>query len=383
MKQIVIASFLTFIILFTYGCNSRTNNLLDNDLIPVELDNITDSLSFFDIFSKVEIIPLETTNLSLLSQMNFVKVIPFEDYIYILDSKQHLIQKFDSCGKYITTINKRGRGPGEYSLLSDFGINRHNRTIELLCPTGTLYRYTIDSTYFVDSFSLKDSIKSTHLFERLSDDLYIFFSIFNDKKLIYYSTKENEVVKADYTLPDYILKKSTLKFAMSPFIRFNDTVRFYEGHNGNIYSIDTSSLSIFAKYMWDFGKYNFNLSEVPENENDAYYYQLGNTISFKYASSFLLCTESDRFVISNFNFRGRTMTLAFDKILGKTHVFHKTKEGVQIFSGYSYKEFHYLCIPPKYLSQFVNKSILSNSQQIALSNINIDDNYVILKYTYK
>lgn len=383
MKQIVIASFLTFIILFTYGCNSRTNNLLDNDLIPVELDNIKDSLSFFDIFSKVEIIPLETTNLSLLSQMNFVKVIPFEDFIYILDSKQHLIQKFDSCGKYITTINKRGRGPGEYSLLSDFGINRQNRTIELLCPTGTLYRYTIDSTYFVDSFSLKDSTKSTHLFEILSDDYYVFFSIFNDKKLIYYSTKENEVVKTDYTLPDYILKKSTLKFAMSPFIRFNDTVRFYEGHNGNIYSIDTTSLSIFAKYKWDFGKYNFNLSEVPENENDAYYYQLGNTISFKYASSFLLCTESDGFVISNFNFRGRMMTLAYDKSLNKSHVFHKTKEGVQIFPGYSHKEHHYICIPPKYLSQFVNKSILSSSQQIALSNINIDDNYVILKYTYK
>lgn len=383
MKQIVIASFLTFIILFTYGCNSRTNNLLDNDLIPVELDNIKDSLSFFDIFSKVEIIPLETTNLSLLSQMNFVKVIPFEDFIYILDSKQHLIQKFDSCGKYITTINKRGRGPGEYSLLSDFGINRQNRTIELLCPTGTLYRYTIDSTYFVDSFSLKDSTKSTHLFEILSDDYYVFFSIFNDKKLIYYSTKENEVVKTDYTLPDYILKKSTLKFAMSPFIRFNDTVRFYEGHNGNIYSIDTTSLSIFAKYKWDFGKYNFNLSEVPENENDAYYYQLGNTISFKYASSFLLCTESDGFVISNFNFRGRMMTLAYNKSLNKSHVFHKTKEGVQIFPGYSHKEYHYICIPPKYLSQFVNKSILSSSQQIALSNINIDDNYVILKYTYK
>lgn len=383
MKQAVIASILTFIILFTYGCNSRTNNLLDNDVIPVELDNIKDSLSFYDIFSKVEIIPLETTNLSLLSQMNFVKVIPFEGFIYILDSKQHLIQKFDSCGKYITTINKRGRGPGEYSLLSDFGINRQNRTIELLCPTGTLYRYTIDSTDFVDSFSLKDSTKSTHLFERLSDDYYVLFSIFNDKKLIYYSTKENKVVKTDYTLPDYILKKSTLKFAMSPFVRFNDTVRFYEGHNGNIYSIDTSSLSIFAKYKWDFGKYNFKLSEVPKNENDVYYYRLGNTISFKYASSFLLCTESDRFVISNFNFRGRIMTLAFDKILDKTHVFHKTKEGVQIFSGYYYKEHHYICIPPKYLSQFVNKSILSSSQQIKLSSINSDDNYVILRYTYK
>jgi hypothetical protein len=383
MKQILIASILTFNLFFAYGCKSHTNNLLDNNLIPIELDKINDSLSFFDIFSKVEIIPLETTNLSLLSQMNFVKVIPYEDFIYILDSKQHLIQKFDSCGKYISTINKRGRGPGEYSLLSDFGINRQNRTIELLCPTGTLYRYTLDGADFVDSFSLKDSTKSTHLFERLSDNYYVFFSIFNDKKLIYYSTKDNKIVKTDYTLPDYILKKSTLKFAMSPFVRFNDTVRFYEGHNGNIYSIDTSSLSIFAKYRWDFGKYNFNLSEVSENESDIYYYSLANTISFKYASSFLLCTESERFVISNFNFRGKIMTLAFNKILNKSHVFHRTKEGVQILSGYSHKNFHYLCVPPTYLDKFVNNSILSNSQQLVLATINIDDNYVILKYTYK
>jgi len=62
---------------------------------------------------------------------------------------------------------------------------------------------------------------------------------------------------------------------------------------------------------------------------------------------------------------------------------NNTKEGVQIFPGYSHKEHHYICIPLKYLSQFVNKSILSSSQQIKLSTINSDDNYVILKYTYK
>jgi len=383
MKYTIITSVLILNLLFAYGCKSNPNNILENDLIPIELDNIKDSVSFFDFFSKIEIIPLETINNSLLSQMNFVKVIPYEGFIYILDTKQHLIQKFDSNGKYISTINKRGRGPGEYSLLSDFGIDSQNRTIELLCPTGILNRYTIDEVDFIESLTIKDSTKSTHLFERLSDDLYIFFSIFNDKKLLYYSTKENKIVKTEYTLPDYILLKSTLKFALSPFVRFNDTVRFYEGHNGYVYSIDTTSLSISAKYKWDFGKYSFKLSEIPEYENDIYYYRLSNTISFKYASSFLLCTESDRFIISNFNFRGRMMTLAYDKSLNKSHVFHKTKEGVQIFPGYSHKEHHYICIPPKYLSQFVNKSILSSSQQIVLTTINSDDNYIILKYTYK
>ncbi|HCT93900.1 MAG: hypothetical protein UU18_C0031G0010 [Parcubacteria group bacterium GW2011_GWB2_40_8] len=383
-----IAVLLSLTLLFESGCKDQQckdqqNGLMEDNSTHIDLDNLEEFPSFFDFFSKIEIIPLETNTHSLLSDMNFIKVIPNGDYFYILDKKQNLIQIFNSAGKYVETIIKKGRGPGEYSLLYDFGINNHDNTIELLCPSGALYRYDLYTKDFIESIKLNESIRSVHLFERLSDDYYVFFSIFNDKKLLYYSKQKNEIVKTDYTLPDYILLKSTLKFVSSPFFKFKDTIRFFEGHNGFIYTINPATLSLTPNFKWDFGKYNFKLSEIPDNENDFYYYRLGKNISFKYASSFAHFTESENFVISVFDFRGKMMTLAYDKNRGKSRVFHKTKEGVQIWPGYSDNQYHYVFFPPNQLRCFVNELILDYDQRVVLNSINPDDNYVILKYTYK
>ena len=49
--------------------------------------------------------------------------------IYILDMRNHRIQKFDNDGNYLLTIGREGEGPGEFRNAFDITINDHGGLI--------------------------------------------------------------------------------------------------------------------------------------------------------------------------------------------------------------------------------------------------------------
>ncbi len=65
--------------------------------------------------------------------------------IYVLDSGNHRIQKFGPDGKYLTTMGRRGQGPGEFLYPSRLDIDDagylyvsdpHNNRVQVLTPDG-------------------------------------------------------------------------------------------------------------------------------------------------------------------------------------------------------------------------------------------------------
>ena len=96
----------------------RSSTITPRDVKGIKTVNIDKNnvVSIYDIFSKMEIIPLEMTEESALGYP-LRKILVNDGNYYVLDYTQNTIFKFDSCGKYLDKINKLGSAPEEYTLL--------------------------------------------------------------------------------------------------------------------------------------------------------------------------------------------------------------------------------------------------------------------------
>ena len=121
-REIIVILLLIFI-LFESCIQTKS----DFDIIAyadkkIDFANIVDTLSY-------KFIPLETTNLTIIGDIEKVEV--SDSIIFILDSSIKMVYKFDFEGKYIGRIGEKGRGQGEYMEASNFIINHKDKQIIL------------------------------------------------------------------------------------------------------------------------------------------------------------------------------------------------------------------------------------------------------------
>jgi len=84
-----------------------------------------------NLFSSIELIPLETGDDCLLAKLPFPQIILKDTFIFInrhtLSDQQ--LYAFGSSGKFLNPIGRRGQGPGEYLFSSKFFLNTEKPTI--------------------------------------------------------------------------------------------------------------------------------------------------------------------------------------------------------------------------------------------------------------
>ena len=143
--------------------NGESESSLEIDLLR------NDKISAFELFDKIEIIPLETIEESLLNDP-LRKIVLHNDKFYVFDDKQQVIVVFNSAGKFIERIDKRGQGKGEYINLYDFNFNRFTGNIELMSPTGQINVYDPDEYSYIETIYIPEVI---HYFGHLTEDIYV------------------------------------------------------------------------------------------------------------------------------------------------------------------------------------------------------------------
>jgi len=81
--------------------------------------------------ARYDVVPLETNVESLISQIGRISI--YGNNFYVLDRSSGSVLIFDEQGKFLKKISHIGRGPGEYTSLTDFGIDTKNNNIVLYC----------------------------------------------------------------------------------------------------------------------------------------------------------------------------------------------------------------------------------------------------------
>lgn len=155
-----------FFLLWWMGCSlcwsCSDRNTADYQVFKV--DPTSESKESFDRFYHLkEVIPLETTDSSVMGDI--MKVISAKDRIFVAPWNGKSIFMFDRKGKYLSRIDKEGRGPGEYLRISDFMVTEEPEEIVLYAREGKLNFYDWEGNFLRE--------QRTHLFingmERLPD----------------------------------------------------------------------------------------------------------------------------------------------------------------------------------------------------------------------
>jgi len=120
-------SIILFIIsCFIVGCyRSNNKDKIQTLRVYENIDKKKSSFSLDQIVNDKEIISLETTENSLISDVNVKFVTP--QYICLLD--RNMLVFFDHSGRYRFKLNAKGDGPSEYSSISNVFYNPNDSTI--------------------------------------------------------------------------------------------------------------------------------------------------------------------------------------------------------------------------------------------------------------
>ena len=125
MRNIWFLLFFVFCI-SSISCNKKEYENKDGFRVyQVDLDEKINP--FEELFSKAEVIPLETSDSGLIIYIN--KIIPIDDEFYVHDRETHKLYVFGQDGKFKKQISRYGQGPNNYISMFDCVIDAHNNDI--------------------------------------------------------------------------------------------------------------------------------------------------------------------------------------------------------------------------------------------------------------
>jgi hypothetical protein len=109
-----------------FVCYSCSHDKTKTDLIEIKIDpsKVEPAYDVADYVKECDIIALETADDCIIGTID--KVIFKNGIYYILDKKGNSVFLFDSIGRFISKLYKKGGGPDEYSLINTFALENKN-----------------------------------------------------------------------------------------------------------------------------------------------------------------------------------------------------------------------------------------------------------------
>ncbi|MDY3268740.1 MAG: 6-bladed beta-propeller [Phocaeicola sp.] len=230
-----------FIMMLLFACTPTD----ENKIPTLSVDLHSPAVSLEDLFSKVEIIPLETSDSCLLVSID--KIVNVDGLLYIFDGRRPALYVFDEKGTFVRQISRWGDGPGEHLLISDFIVDKKQQTIGLLSPNGYMGMYDLYGRFIrQDVLPVKPNYYAIAQFDT---DRWVFWScVREDEDGITIVGKDSLNTVSGFWRNDRILDMGSL----NPFYEYNDNVYFTTAYQNIVYKL--TEKGVYPVYCWDFGK---------------------------------------------------------------------------------------------------------------------------------
>lgn len=345
-------------------------------------------LSLADFVERMELIPLDSRTEALISNQTASFVVYDEGYMFV-DRREGGIKVFNRDGTYVGTIDKTGRGPGEFIGGIALFVDTADSTLQVLTPSRGVYIYSLHEKYpFVGNVEVKDKVPAIHHFLPLGNGRYLLFSASAESRVYLYQEPDNVIHEYFREIPRWFSLSPYYDFVQQPpFYRLGGDVFFYTGYDGSIYRFDSDAETFEPYFSWDFGNHTFPMDRMDESEvsiKDPAWKQRYDELSKQYVLRVSRVCETSRFIIAGAYYKGQSVTLLYDKEKREGSYFDTTKEGLRFYASFAKEDACYVLLSPDNLPLYVSRDLLSDSNSISLLNsIKQDSNSILLRYVLK
>ena len=356
------------ILIILFSCQYPTNE----KSIVVDINN-TSPISPEILFSSARIIPLETTEESLIAEID--KILIHEEKIYILDSRQNIVFVFNIDGHFLFKIDKKGRGPEEYNFLYDIAINPYNQSLELLDPMGNFLAYDLNGR-FIQKQRLPSELPAYHKFALLNRDSIVFCSEFDENILNIYSRKTNKVIPCNL--------KHDRKYSIgnTSLYTYKDSTYFSRFLFDQVYYLKNEKLQI--AYEWYFSGYDYDpLKTIPD-------YNRNNIQEFKDVADNLPYTYSQHvqnkyYLYTRIQLAGykHSINVFHKKSTHENFVFEEFVGGLKFVSEYMNDNITINTIYTSDIENYQNLKILDAQSLKTINNYDKNLNPLLIEYKFK
>ncbi|MDR2147085.1 MAG: 6-bladed beta-propeller, partial [Tannerella sp.] len=181
-----------------FNCkDSHRNTGTESDAVKtITLTSLEESFQDTAYFKKPQIIVLETTDESLLSD-RIARIVTDDSLLFVYDDTQEQVFVFDISGKYLHKIDRKGQGPGEYVQNCDFTLDTDNKQIILSVDIPSKFMYFTYDCRFIKEENLP------YLSKLVKDDTFIYGDNYmGEKYQIEILDTESEVKKERLEMMD-------------------------------------------------------------------------------------------------------------------------------------------------------------------------------------
>lgn len=321
--------------------------------------------SWTEFFKEIEVIQLENRDSAYLNISCLFSYVMAENKLYVFDRSNHAVVVFGLDGRWVETICKYGRGPGEYQMPTDIAYNEIFHSLDILDAAGTIFSYELEPPHSLLRKIKIPDLHSVHHFIPVDFGYYL-FSSYEDPAVNYLDLGTGELIAVSGVPPVERNERASYHTTGSPFYVYDGKLFYVNGADGAIFQIEGNKAE--SVLTWDFGRYSFDPDRIDPNDVSIERFQ---NVSSLMAGPVARTWETERFLSANVFFMKQDINVLLDKENGKTTVFTKVKEGMDFYPGVYYDGALYALWPPEAASALF-------PPDYALPEL--DSNFMIIKY---
>lgn len=251
------------------GCQNTLEDTLESDIVTIKVPSEYDDIIFDQQYVKsIKFLPLETKQECLINKITHLTYQNDKFFVFDLPMKSLLV--FNSNGEFLFKLKVKGRGPGEFSELRDFKVDKDGNIYILANQRILQYSKTGEFKKSKSFNFIRD--QETPLFPlqfALDHDggFYLWQGTFgydnlNNKELhAMYMVNKDLKIKKEYLSIVRPIRGMTNRF----FGDYNNTRMQTVRGNDTIYCI--SDLGFHSKFYIDFGNRKLPDNYLPESFN--------------------------------------------------------------------------------------------------------------------